>query len=146
MGVYNHVDGKPGLLDALSTRGFEELAKATSARDSDARTRLTASGRGYRRFAVENPALYQLMFSGDCTPADEAASAAFDVLAEIIRYGQAAALILPGPADELAMQVWSSVHGAVSLELTGAHPPHLDPARNYEQVLAMVARGLAPGR
>ena len=44
---------------------------------------------------------------------------------------------------QATMQVWSCVHGAVSLELAGTHPPTIDPTENYEHVLAMVVRGLS---
>jgi hypothetical protein len=41
--------------------------------------------------------------------------------------------------------VWSCVHGAVSLELAASHPPFMgDLADTYENVLVLVARGIAP--
>ncbi|CAM2999726.1 TetR/AcrR family transcriptional regulator [Skermania piniformis] len=143
MGVYNHFDGKDGLLDAVVTDGFAEFGRAIAATDPDPAARLLASGRAYRQFAVANPALYALMFSAECHPADEVAGNAFGVLAEIIRFGQAAGVLLPGAAEELALQVWSCVHGAVALELAGSHPPDADASANYERVLDLIARGLA---
>ncbi|MFT4085931.1 MAG: TetR/AcrR family transcriptional regulator [Gordonia sp. (in: high G+C Gram-positive bacteria)] len=144
MGVYNHFGGKDGLLDAVVTDGFREFSRAIAANDDAPLVRLLASGRAYREFALANPVLYSLMFSHDCAPADDAARGAFDVLVDVIRYGQVGGVIEAGDPESLAMRVWSCVHGAVSLELGSAYPPDLDGAGNYENVMVLVARGLAP--
>ncbi|GAB10232.1 putative TetR family transcriptional regulator [Gordonia araii NBRC 100433] len=144
MGVYNHFDGKDGLLDAVVTDGFVDFARSISATDGDAATRLLKSGRGYREFAHANPVLYSRMFSAECQPDVDAASDAFAVLTEIIRYGQVGGLLQAGDAEVLAMQVWSCVHGAVSLEMASAQPPHLDAAANYDNVLMLIVHGLRP--
>ncbi|MEO9326439.1 TetR/AcrR family transcriptional regulator [Gordonia aurantiaca] len=144
MGVYNHFDGRDGLLDALVTDGYAELARAVANTDADAATRLRNSGRGYRRFALGSPVIYGLMFSAQCKPDIEVAAHAFDVLVDVIRYGQVAGVVLEGDPVALAMQTWAAVHGAVSLELTGALHPAVDPEQNYENVLDFVARALRP--
>lgn len=144
MGVYNHFDGKEGLLDAVVTDGFVEFRAAIAATDDVPSARLRTSGQAYRRFALDNPVLYSLMFSTECHPTDEVAAAAFVALAEIVRYAQAAGVVRPGDAAELALQVWSCVHGAVALELADAGPPGVDWAAGYEGVLQLIAAGLAP--
>lgn len=144
MGVYNHFDGKSGLLDAVVSDGFREFAAATAATDADPTARLAESGRGYRRFAVGNPTLYSLMFMKDCVPDEEAATDAFSVIAEIVRYGQTGGVIRDGDPNQLAMNIWSCVHGAVSLELGSRQPPFVDAEANYEGVIALIARGVAP--
>ncbi|WP_279102939.1 TetR/AcrR family transcriptional regulator [Gordonia paraffinivorans] len=144
MGVYNHFDGRDGLLDALVTDGYAELARAVASTDTDAATRLRNSGRGYRRFALGRPVTYGLMFSAQCTPDIEVAAHAFDVLVEVIRYGQAAGVVIEGDPVQQAMQTWAAVHGAVSLELSGALQPGVDREQNYENVLDFVARALRP--
>ncbi|HNP56518.1 MAG TPA: TetR/AcrR family transcriptional regulator [Gordonia sp. (in: high G+C Gram-positive bacteria)] len=142
MGVYNHFDGKEGLLDAVVTDGFAEFGRAIAATDDDATARLLASGLGYRAFALANPVLYSLMFSSRCRPDDETAARAFEVLVDIIRYAQVGGLLKPGDAEGLALQVWSCVHGAVALELSGALPPGADATAVYEDVLRLVTAGL----
>lgn len=144
MGVYNHFDGRDGLLDALVTDGYAELARAVASTDTDAATRLRNSGRGYRHFALGRPVTYGLMFSAQCTPDIEVAAHAFDVLVEVIRYGQAAGVVIEGDPVQQAMQTWAAVHGAVSLELSGALQPDVDREQNYENVLDFVARALRP--
>lgn len=143
MGVYNHFDGKDGLLNAVVTDGFRELGARIAATDADASARLLNSGRQYRRFAVSSPTMYELMFSTECHPDDEVAAGAFEVLVDIIRYGQAARHIMDGEPYALAGQVWACVHGAVSLELLAPHPPKIDPADNYEALLTLIERGIA---
>ncbi|MFZ2240078.1 MAG: TetR/AcrR family transcriptional regulator [Gordonia amarae] len=144
MGVYNHFDGKDGLLNALVSDGFDEFAGVVTAIDADPAERLRSCGRNYRRFALANPNLYNLMFSAECEADDEVAARSFGVLADIVRYGQGVGSIRPGDAVDLAAQIWACVHGAVALELTGAYPPFIDATDLYEHVLDLVARGVAP--
>ncbi|GAA3721553.1 TetR/AcrR family transcriptional regulator [Gordonia hankookensis] len=143
MGVYNHFDGKDGLLDAVVTDGFAEFATRVAAHEPDAATRLRNSGRNYREFAIANPILYGLMFSAECTADDEVAARAFGALADIVGYGQVAGVIRPGDPAQLAAQIWACVHGAVSLELGSVYPPFIDASDSYEEVLDLIARGVA---
>ncbi|MGZ8177343.1 TetR/AcrR family transcriptional regulator [Williamsia sp. SKLECPSW1] len=145
MGVYNHLDGKDGLLSALVADGFERLRAATVASpDSDPVIRLRTAGRNYRTFALANPTLYRLMFSGECDPGD-AGDAALGALTELIRYGQAAGIVRDDDPMELTMVVWSAVHGAVSLEIDGSSPPSVSVGGEqvFEAVLDMIERGCA---
>ena len=143
MGVYNHFDGKEGLLDALVSDAFAEFTRMIDVTDDDARDRLAHSGRAYREFALKYPVVYSLMFGSDHHPDSDIADHAFEVLTDHIRYGQNAGLLTRAEPHEVTMQVWSCVHGAVSLELAGTQPPTIDPGTNYERVLAMVLRGLS---
>lgn len=144
MGVYNHFDGRDGLLDALVTDGYAEFGRAIATREDDPATRLRNAGVAYRKFALANPVLYGLMFSAQCTPEIDVTANAFEVLVDTIRYGQVAGVIMSADPVEQAMQTWSAVHGAVSLELAHAYHPDVDASANYENVLDFVARALAP--
>ncbi len=67
---YHHFPDKQALLDAIATQGFDALTSAMEtrmAKETDPNARLDASGVGYVAFAVENPALFQLMFSASRT-------------------------------------------------------------------------------
>ena len=126
----NHFDGLKGLLTAIATEGFRRHAEAMTAGLTDAATpedRLRASVRGYQRFAEENPALFQLMFSPIlCDHADPdlqaAASASYGVLRRV-----ATGLDWPG-ADgpdrqrRTELMLWSFVHGHAMLTVTGQLP------------------------
>src|SRR5271154_1132897 len=62
---YHHFADKQALLDAVATQGFDALTSAMEtrmAKETDPDARLDASGVGYVVFAVENPALFRLMF------------------------------------------------------------------------------------
>ncbi|WP_055476164.1 TetR/AcrR family transcriptional regulator [Gordonia sp. HS-NH1] len=144
MGVYNHFDGRDGLLDALVTDGYAEFGDAIAATDDDPVARLRNAGLAYRRFALANPVIYRLMFSAQCAPEIEVAAHAFAVLVDIIRYGQVAGVVMSADPRDLAMQTWSAVHGAVSLELARAYQPDVDASAYYDNVLDFVARALAP--
>lgn len=144
MGVYNHFDGKDGLLSAAVNDGFTEFARAIATTDNDPTDRLLASGRAYRTFALANPTLYSLMFGGQCDPDTEVAADAFTALLEIVRYGQVGGIIRDDDPGSIAMQVWSCVHGAISLELASPTPPGAVMDENYENVINLIARGLAP--
>lgn len=144
MGVYNHFDGKEGLLNAVVSDGYREFAATIAATDDAPDERLANAGRGYRRFALANPTLYSLMFSKECRPDDEVAANAFLTLTEIVRYGQTGGIIRTGDPHAIALNIWSCVHGAMSLELGASMPEFVDGDTNYEGVIALIARGLTP--
>lgn len=147
MGVYNHFDGKTGLMTALVTDGFAQLRNAVAAVvDADPHVRLQQAGVAYRAFALRSPTLYRMMFSGQCTPDGDVAGSALGSLTEIIRYGQAAGTIRAGEPFDLTLQVWACVHGAVSLELDSSGPPGTEEhwAFIYQQTLDLISRGVAP--
>jgi AcrR family transcriptional regulator len=75
---YKHFADKRELLAAVSTAGFELLARRISnevAGISNARARLFAMLRAYIHHGVENPALYRLMFGGYLTGPDSSRAA-----------------------------------------------------------------------
>jgi AcrR family transcriptional regulator len=150
MGVYNRLGGKDGLVDALLIRGFDMLRDAVAGRGEPGQLgRLWASGLRYREFALANRHFYAIMFeaaipheSGSPEVAGHAA-AAFEALVQNVDVAAAAGQIQVPDAREAAQQIWSSVHGAVALEMKGlVQTP--DPEATYRATLQMVLRGLAP--
>jgi AcrR family transcriptional regulator len=159
MGVYNHLEGKTGLITAVLERAFADLRTAVSPDPAlGAPDRLVAAGLGYRRFALAHPITYTLMFGTVDPPVDTkttpiaTADAAFQALVDTVIGAQAAGIARAGDPTDLALQIWSAVHGAVSLELTGnlrgaadAHAGSaVDADHAYDNVLAMITRGIAP--
>ena len=150
MGVYNHFAGKSGLLLAVLQRAFDGLRDAiTISSDVPAAERLRASGLGYRRFALENPTTYGLMFNRLDTAVDvealaEHAEPAFQALVDGVAASQQLGTVRDGDPAELALQIWSAVHGAVSLELMGTSVVNGVADRAYDNILAMIERGIAP--
>jgi AcrR family transcriptional regulator len=150
MGVYNHLGGKDGLVAAVLIRGFDGLSAALNALSGQPpERRMRECGRAYRRFALRNPAVYTLMFGGSAK-ADgrddvvEHAEAAFDALVGAVVATQQAGLVMAGEPFDLAMRIWSAVHGAMSLELAGSGPPNDDSLGTYERIIDMIEAGLAP--
>jgi AcrR family transcriptional regulator len=154
MGVYNRLGGKDGLVDALLIRGFDRLrATVEKTRDDPAessmRARFIACGLRYREFALANPHFYAIMFEDavmlkqDNPVVTEHAVAAFGALIGVVELSAAAGVIAAPDPLEVAQQIWSALHGAVSLELKGLVLTP-DPQYTYQIFLATLIRGFAP--
>jgi AcrR family transcriptional regulator len=148
MGVYNRFGNKDGLVAAVLARGFEGLRAATAAAvEVDPVDRLLSCGRGYRQFALANPQHYGAMFGAGFAAAAptgelvDRAVAAFQSLVDRVGYAMDRGVLRPGDRMETAQVIWSSVHGAVALELAGMNQV-ADPAANYERLLQMLLDGL----
>jgi AcrR family transcriptional regulator len=148
MGVYNRFGNKDGLVAAVLARGFEGLRAATAAaQDADPVDRLLTCGRNYRRFALDHPQHYAAMFGAGwaaTVPTEELvdrAGAAFQALVDRVGYAVDRGALRPGDPVDTAQLIWSSVHGAVSLELAGLGRT-ADPAASYEALLRMLLDGL----
>ncbi len=149
MGVYNRLGGKDGLVDALLIKGFDRLTAALETGDEpDMTARLYNCGLRYRRFALANPHFYAIMFEDaisherDSEEVTEHARAAFGALVRNVELASAAGVISVADPFEAAQQIWSSVHGAVALELKGLVLTP-DPEATYRALLDMVIRGFA---
>jgi AcrR family transcriptional regulator len=154
MGVYNRLGGKDGLVDALLIRGFDRLRAAmdeamTDTAEPSMRARFFASGMNYRRFALDNPHFYAIMFedavarSKNSEAVGEHSAAAFGTVLRMVELLAAAGVIAAPDPAEVAQQVWAAAHGAVALELKG-HVLTPDPERTYRAFLETLLRGLAP--
>ena len=149
MGVYNHLGGKDGLVAAILVRGFDGLTAAISAGDEpDPVQRMRACGLRYREFALANPQHYGVMFEAALPMDSESAevqvhaSAAFMALVDKVQYGMARGAIRAGDPVDTAQQIWSTVHGAVALELKGLVLTP-DPEATYRALLETLIRGVA---
>jgi AcrR family transcriptional regulator len=130
----NHFAGLDALLAAIAAEGFRMHAAAMRAGVEDAprgRARLHAAAEGYTRFARENPALFQIMFSPrfkDTEDADLRAAGAesYAVLRDI---AEGLVWDRPGPgavpeveAVRSEVMLWTLVHGYAELEINGQIP------------------------
>jgi len=144
MAVYTHFGGMPALIAAVAEEGLRQFdAAMTMAPTSDPVADLIATGIAYRRYAIERPHMYRLMFGS--TSAHGINAPAHDVLtlsvAEINDHYPSFAHVVRGvhrcmlagriaggsedsPPDDatvvaIAAQFWASIHGFVMLELAG---------------------------
>lgn len=148
-GVYNHFDGKNGIVDAIFQRGFARLtdAMAEMAQEHDPKEALLLGGHLYRALALEHPTTYSVMFLKSVPgyePSDashDAAIASFDGLLACMTRGIDSGVLRAGDPVEIATQWWSGMHGAIALELAGIGFVE-DRDRLYEQMLATMLRGL----
>lgn len=157
MGVYTHFGSKQGLLEELYLHGFRRLAEQLDGARAagDSRAELLAFAMAYRAFALENEALYGLMFeraTPDFAPSDTSRLAGLANFETLVAHFTAWAPAAPAPAAD-AHLVWATMHGLVSIELThrrwgGPLAAHLqdDPDRTYATAVASLLDALAGRR
>src|SRR6478752_9755619 len=148
MGVYNRFGGKDGLVDELLSRGFSGLRDAIAPHgETDPVQRLAECGRRYREFALAHPAHYVAMFDDAIhqeatSPAVERlALATFDELVGHVQYAMVGGVLAQADPVRVAQQIWSSVHGAVQLEIKGMLQVP-DAQQAYTELIATLFRGL----
>lgn len=118
-----HFPDRQALLDALAEAGFARfdgaLRTALAGAGEDFPARVRAVVTAYLRFATENAALMELMYTSKHRPGAtkvvEAAEAAFGVLGEVIAEGQAQGALQSGPPEQIGIVLFATVHGIASL-------------------------------
>ena len=125
MNVYSRFGGKDGVVEELFIDGFRRLTEMMSHAPvtDDPVADLGTCRDGYRRFALENPTYYAVMFDKvfpDYEPSDRAERAAIGALgglaARVQRAIDAGSLKATN-AWLVATGLWATCHGLVSLEL-----------------------------
>ena len=129
--VYTLFGGKSGLADALYGEGFRRLGEAgrralEHAPPPPDPERLVAIGRAYRGFALQEPALFSVMFGRaipDFTPRRETRERSREsTFGHVVSTAQEcldAGTLVGLPAEDLARECWVTVHGLASLEVAG---------------------------
>jgi AcrR family transcriptional regulator len=159
MAVYHHFGGIAGLIRAVADRGFTELGRAFSQVPvtEDPVADLFAMALMTRRVARENPHLYDLMFGlstrrATYRPLSESGvrssgrSPAF--MDAYVHLAEACARLVSSgrvgrqEPDAVAAQLWSYVHGCITLELADHFAEFDDPVA---QVLLPMGVNLVVG-
>jgi len=145
--LYNHVEGRGGLLRALALRGVRELTAAlrdaaVGRSGSDA---MRATADAYRAYAHAHPGLYAASVAAPA-PGDRehqaAARETVDVVFAVLRGWS-----LDGDdAVHAARAFRSGVHGFAVLEAAGGFGMPVDLDASFERLVATLAGGLATGR
>ena len=142
MNVYSRFGGKDGDRRAPVDRGLLPPARRAWTPCRRPTIRSTTSrrcGAGYRRFALDNPTYYSVMFDrrGPATstrPRRRSAHAGdtLQLLADRLATSDGRRARCP-TADPMhtAAAVWAACHGVVSLEMKDVGPPSLDWAEVY---------------
>lgn len=118
-----HFPNRQALLDALAEAGFARLDTALRAAltgaDDDFPARVRASATAYTRFATENAALLELMYTGkhrpDATRIAKAAEAPFGLLNDVIAQGQEEGALQPGDPGRIAIVLFATLQGITAL-------------------------------
>jgi AcrR family transcriptional regulator len=126
MAVYTNFGGMSGLVRDMVYEGFARMEGYFShvAETGDPVADMTLFGRAYRHNALTNPHLYAVMFGG-------ASLAGFSLTDEDRQYGRytlstvvgcaercvEAGRFRTGDAELVAHQLWTAIHGLVTLEL-----------------------------
>ncbi len=131
--VYTLFGGRDGLVRAVVDEGFRRFAAHlhASPRTTDPAADLLALGMAYRDNALDNPHFYRVMFSpvpGDENEPDAEVPAVVRPTFGVLRDAVARLPDVPD-AEELALRLWSLVHGLVSLELAGLMPGTVEERR-----------------
>lgn len=140
--IYHHFGGVPELLTAVVAKGFSDLRSAfadASALAEDPAAELFAMALCTRELAQSNAHLYDLMFGlstrGTYRPLSTSPDSPSNRFAECYAMLVAACGRLvdagrldPISADEVAAELWSAVHGFVTLEAAGQFDRYDDPA------------------
>jgi AcrR family transcriptional regulator len=142
MGVYTHFGSKQGLLEQLYLHGFRRLEERLSSVPSDGQGRqeLLSFALAYRAFALDNEALYGLMFeraTPDFVPSDASRLAGLATFEMLVARVADRRSDLTDPAADSHL-IWATMHGLVTIELMhtrwgGPLVAHLqgDPEQNY---------------
>jgi AcrR family transcriptional regulator len=145
MAVYSHFGGIPELTRAVIDQGFKELEAAFSQLPvtDDPIADLAVQALTCRRVARENPHLYDLMFGlstrGSYRPQQAETSGAsgrspafravyahvVETCARLVKAGR----VRQQDPDGIAAQLWSFVHGFITLELAETFAGFDDPVR-----------------
>lgn len=156
---YRHFADKTEIINEVVAQGFVDmLARFRAAAGSylpGSQQRILAVGQVYLAFAVQEPALFRMMFSQKSSLSDDDIVTANGktcfgfVVQEVIDY--CAAHSVQGDALMIALQLWTMVHGAAGLTIDGDYAkiaPHMDTgtliADGAERLLFRLPQKTAP--
>ena len=143
----HHFGNKEGLLAAIAASGFRDLTEFRYSRlkpgmNAEQRLRILLSS--YVAFAMNNPALFHLMFApqvkvSEATPElNESSSQSYHLLAGSVAdfFGDMNHGAQPGiSADEAARSAWACMHGLATLMLEHRINPLRVPRYSREQLV-----------
>ncbi|MFJ9554617.1 TetR/AcrR family transcriptional regulator [Nocardiopsis sp. NPDC101807] len=118
-----HFSDRQALLDALAESGFAQLDAALRAGLEGAGdgfpARVRVAMTAYTRFATENAALLELMYSSKHRPGAtrvvEAAEAPFGLMADLIERGQAEGALRAGDPERIGLVLFATLQGIASI-------------------------------
>lgn len=118
-----HFKDRQALLDALAASGFKRLERQLRSALADAgedfRSRLKATVAAYIRFATDDAALLELMFTAkhrhDAEHIVEAAAGPFTVMHQLILQGQASGELADDDPEQIGIVLFATMQGIATL-------------------------------
>jgi len=117
---YRHYADREALVSAVAAVGYRELAERLAAAHPAPSTpeQLASVGVAYVQFALEQPALFRMMFGEPCDRDNDERVAATAAVSLYLR--EIVARCFPqADAEALAPAIWALVHGLAFLHLDG---------------------------
>ena len=144
---YNHFHDKQALLAAISSAGHEQLScfimHLKSSKQSSTEL-MTEIAWAYLQFALEDPDRFKLMFSGaleeerDHPEFIEISQKNISLLEEIIVFCQNKGQLPEDRVENIAIKLWSSVHGFTYLMLENQFPIEYLQGQNIKELLKAI--------
>jgi AcrR family transcriptional regulator len=126
---YSHFRDKQALIAAISTEGFKQLfsqmESVRKAHQTNPETLLVETAWAFVQFALNAPDRFKLMFSSVLEKEKaypdfvEISQKNFRQVVEIVEICQGAEILKSGDSELIALSLWGSVHGFISLLLEG---------------------------
>lgn len=135
----HHFASRQALLTAIATEGFTDLAEAIErAQASDGS--FLATGLAYLRFALDQPAAFEVMFTP--TLLDQGDPDLVAASARALGHLQAGAADHGTDADATALAAWSLIHGFAQLARSGslAQAGYAPEGTTSEDLIALAGR------
>lgn len=118
-----HFADRTALLDAIAVTGFTRMNDALATAATSETTfagQLRAAGLAYIGFAVDHPAILDLMYKAKHHPDASAdllrlSRASMTVVVEFVGAAQATGEVRPGDVERQALVVFAAVHGVAAL-------------------------------
>ena len=133
--VYSLFGNKEGLSRAILVRAFDSFAHAQRSAAAAAAGEATLEGLGvaYVGWALENPRLYELMFSDALVGVERteetraAATRAITPLRAGVQEAVSSGRLRAADPETVVASLWAQVHGMATLLLSGNYPEGADP-------------------
>jgi AcrR family transcriptional regulator len=131
--LYKHFSSMEGVVASVALEGFGELGDALAAARggaTDGRDALARVAHAFIRFAHDNPALFDAMFTRVTTLRFAAADTPAELTAAFAELRTAVSMVAGGrDPDTLTEVLWAALHGLVTLDRGGRLRPEYRAAR-----------------
>lgn len=159
--IYRHFEDKEALVVAACQRAydrFDDYMEAAVADAPDALHNLKGRALAYVRFALANPGQYRVLFMSSKThshalgtehelafdPERSQIRALVHLVGAVQRAEREGLLELHGTPMEMAVMLWSIVHGMASLRIAQPEMPWPDAELQVDQMFHIMAFGMCP--